>query len=120
MKSKRLIFCVFLTCIILFCSSSFIYSDVYVATTTVDLNPDNPVPGSLRWCINNANSIDGSTITFNIPTSDPGYISEADWGYWRISLSTSLPEIMADESQHYTTRELTHKPLLLKNQVSEF
>lgn len=61
------------------------------ATLVVTKTADDGSNGTLRWAIQQANS--GDTITFDIPTTDPGY--QASGGYWRIVLSSRL-EITKD------------------------
>jgi hypothetical protein len=60
-----------------------------VVTTTADSGP-----GSLRQCINYANSNPGTTISFNIATA-PNQTSAPD-SWWRISLVSTLPAIIAN------------------------
>ena len=75
-------------------------ASVYTVIYTTD-SGDAAVPtvGSLRWAINSANLDSGSTIAFNLLTSATNYISQGDWGYWRIRVSSPLPNITAN----YTT-----------------
>lgn len=55
-------------------------------------NTDDSGTGSLRWAIDQANSVTGeSTIQFDIPVTDPGYQSLT--GTWRIEPVSELPEI---------------------------
>jgi len=62
---------------------------IYIVTNTLD-NEDS---GSLRWAIKQAIAHPG-TITFNIPTSDPGYYTEnATSHWWRILINDPLPTI---------------------------
>ena len=49
-------------------------------------------PGSLRDAITYANDHPGSTITFNIPTTDPGF----QQGYYHLLPLKPLPEILGD------------------------
>jgi len=58
-------------------------------TTTADSGP-----GSLRQCINYANSNPGTTITFNIPL--PANQTSAPDSWWRISPASALPPITAN------------------------
>jgi parallel beta-helix repeat protein len=62
--------------------------------TLVVTNCADSGPGSLRQAIRDANDHFGrDTITFNIPTTDAGYLT-ASWGsYWRITPASLLPEI---------------------------
>lgn len=55
-------------------------------------NTNDAGAGSLREAIYQANAVLGSTISFNIPTSDTGFSD----GVWTIQLASSLPEIFAD------------------------
>ena len=56
---------------------------------------DDSGPGSLREAIEIANGTPGTTITFNIPTSDPNY--EVNFpGVWTIMPTTSLPIIFGE------------------------
>jgi CSLREA domain-containing protein len=48
---------------------------------------------SLREAIDAANSEPGSTIEFNIPTTDTGYEVSGITGTWTISLTSSLPSL---------------------------
>ena len=62
----------------------------YLVTNTNDSGA-----GSLRQCIINANAAGRPvTIAFNIPASDPGYISDSGAHYWRIAPATELPAIV--------------------------
>ncbi len=66
-----------------------------VAIFTVTNTNDSGV-GSLRDCINNANTIAGvDTIIFSIPNSDPNYVLDEGTGNetWTISPVTDLPQI---------------------------
>lgn len=51
-------------------------------------------PGSLRQAINQANNVPGTTIVFNIPTSDPGFNNAA--GVFVIRPLSPLPPISGD------------------------
>jgi len=56
-------------------------------------NTDDSGTGSLRWAIDQANSIAGeSTIQFDIPITDPGYQSITE--SWIIEPLSELPEIL--------------------------
>lgn len=59
-------------------------------TTTAD-DPTTPIAGqtTLRDAINQANANPGSTIDFNIPTTDKNYIG----GFWNIYPTATLPPI---------------------------
>jgi hypothetical protein len=60
----------------------------FVVTNTTDTGL-----GSLRYAITAANDTAGAdTITFNIPTSDPGYVPGPP-AYWSIQPSSNLPTI---------------------------
>ena len=70
-----------------FLTQSSALTDPYVVTTTADSGI-----GSLRSAIDNANQLnDTNTITFAIPTSDPGY--NAGSGIWTITPNSALPAI---------------------------
>jgi parallel beta-helix repeat protein len=61
----------------------------FVVTNTYDTGE-----GSLRQCLTSANAApDRATITFDIPLSDPGYVTESGVSFWRISPSSELPII---------------------------
>ena len=65
-----------------------------VTTTADNGNNTNPTIGSLRQAIQAANATPGSTIEFNLPTTDPAY--NAKYGTWTITLDpTPLPAITA-------------------------
>jgi hypothetical protein len=69
----------------------------YDPTRTLVIDPTvtttaNSGTGSLRSAINTANGSPGSTIDFNIPTTDSGYSN----GVWTITLSSALPTITAN------------------------
>ena len=69
-----------------------------IVTSTADSGP-----GSLRTCINYANANPGTTISFNIPNTDPGFTDNAPAGpggndWWRITLASALPIISADNT----------------------
>jgi uncharacterized repeat protein (TIGR01451 family) len=67
------------------------------ATYVVNNTLDNEDPGSVRWAIRSANAAPAGgkyTITFNIPTSDPGYYTEnATSHWWRILINDPLPTV---------------------------
>jgi VCBS repeat-containing protein len=50
-------------------------------------------PGSLRQAITDANTGTGGSITFNIPTTDPGFDLPGSPNAWRIALGSPLPPI---------------------------
>ena len=62
-----------------------------VVTTTADSGF-----ASLRECIDFANSNPGTTISFNIPDTEPGYQTSGTDHWWRITLASALPAITAD------------------------
>lgn len=68
-----------------------------VVTNTGDSGP-GPVsawPGSLRACIDYANLNPGTTITFDIPDTAPGYTTSGSESWWRITPGSGLPGITA-------------------------
>jgi len=68
-----------------------------IVTNTGDSGP-GPLPawpGSLRACINYANANTGTTITFDIPDTAPGYTTSGGQSWWRISPGSVLPTITA-------------------------
>ena len=68
-----------------------------VVTNTGDSGP-GPLPawpGSLRACIDYANLNAGTTITFDIPDTAPGYTTSGGQSWWRISPDSPLPPITA-------------------------
>ena len=70
-----------------FLATSASLTDPYIVTTTADAGI-----GSLRSAIDNANQLpDTNTITFAIPTSDPGYDSSTKT--WKISPATAFPAV---------------------------
>jgi trimeric autotransporter adhesin len=71
-----------------------------ITSLTVTNTADNG-PGSLRAAINSANGNTGSTIAFNIPTSDSGYNPTTQT--FTISLSSALPQISAPVTIDGTT-----------------
>lgn len=64
------------------------------AACTVTTTADSGV-GSLRECIIYANSNPGESITFDIPATDPGYVTSGPDSWWRISPTSVLPVIIA-------------------------
>ncbi|UCF31628.1 MAG: right-handed parallel beta-helix repeat-containing protein [bacterium] len=54
--------------------------------------------GSLRACILFANANPGDTIAFDIPDTDPGYVTSGGDSWWRISPFSPLPVITAPET----------------------
>ena len=65
-----------------------------VVTTTADSGP-----GSLRQELTGANDTPGGNqITFDIPTSDPGFTPPSGGlpGYWTITPASALPTISRD------------------------
>ena len=50
---------------------------------------------SLRECINYANANPGTTITFDIPNTDPGYVTAGADSWWEISPGSELPFLTA-------------------------
>jgi len=71
-------------------------------TTTADSGP-----GSLRQCINYANSNPGTTISFNVPL--PANQSSGGDSWWRISLVTTLPAITANGTVIDGTTQTTNQ-----------
>jgi hypothetical protein len=80
---------------------------VNAATFTVT-NTNDSGAGSLRLAITQANSSAGPhTITFNIPSSDPGYYTEsATSHWWRIQLGSVLPNISKSITIDGTTQTI--------------
>jgi len=73
--------------LLLFLSYNVSNATVYTVTNTNDSGT-----GSLRAAITNVNIYPGThTIAFNIPTSDPNYISAQ--GVWKITPTSTLPII---------------------------
>ncbi len=66
-----------------------------IVTSTADSGAS-----SLRECIEYANSNPGTTISFNIPTSDSGFQPDPGDGnrWWKISPGSPLPAITADNT----------------------
>ena len=63
-----------------------------VVKTTSDIDSTANNAGSLRDAIECANAQTGAdTITFNMPTTEPGY--DATKGIWKLQLSSALPAI---------------------------
>jgi hypothetical protein len=68
-----------------------------VVTNTGDSGP-GPLPawpGSLRACIVYANTNPGTTISFDIPDTAPGFITSGGQSWWRISPGSALPSVTA-------------------------
>ncbi len=72
-------------------------SNTYAVTTTEDAldNTNQPMIGSLRWAIDQANANPGggaATIVFNIPLSDPGaiFISSSPTVFFDLALNPQL------------------------------
>jgi hypothetical protein len=67
-------------------------SDLPTVYTVINTSASASDTGSLPWAINQANNLAtnlaGSKITFDVPTSDPGY--DATTGSWTITLSSTL------------------------------
>ena len=88
----------FHTLLILLLFTQLSRSSTYVVTNTNDNGN-----GSLRWAINQwIYSPDPDTITFNIPTGDPGY--NAATGLWTISPDSTLPYIVKSTVIDATTQ----------------
>ncbi|MFH0866485.1 MAG: T9SS type A sorting domain-containing protein [Bacteroidota bacterium] len=80
--------------------SQFLKGNTYEVTNTLDNGN-----GSLRWAINQwINSPDADTISFNIPTGDPGYNTST--GVWTISPDSTLPYIVKTTVIDATTQTL--------------
>jgi parallel beta-helix repeat protein len=80
-------------------TDSLINNDTTDATLTVGgcqvvITADSGA-GSLRNCIDYANLNAGTTISFNIPDTDPGYQSSGGDNWWRIAPAIALPTIAA-------------------------
>ncbi len=62
------------------------------------VNTESEGVGSLRWCIDNANTVDGTqTISFNIPTSDDNYAINNGDETWTIAPGLALPEVISGQ-----------------------
>jgi parallel beta-helix repeat protein len=64
-------------------------------TAPVVTNTSDSGPGSLRSCITYANNNPGTTISFDIPNTDPGYTSSGGDSWWHIQPASILPAITA-------------------------
>ena len=64
-------------------------------TAIVVSNTNDSGNGSLRKAMASANLAPGSTIVFNIPTSDPGRVGTAPNQYWQIQPLTPMPQVTA-------------------------
>ena len=73
-----------------------------IVLTTADTGPS-----SLRECINYANGIPGTTITFNIP--GPGNRSAGADSWWEISPATPLPTVTAAGTVIDATTQTTNQ-----------
>ncbi len=75
----------------------------FVVTTTADNGSNSaPTTGSLRAAIINADAVGGSRVTFDIPTSDPGYSVATN--SWTIAPPTPLPAVTAATTIDGTTQ----------------
>jgi hypothetical protein len=79
------------------CEDRVLLSTTYAVTTTEDAldNSNQPVVGSLRWAIDQANATPGggaTTIVFDIPLSDPGavFISSSPSLFFDLALNPQL------------------------------
>ena len=73
-------------------------STIIVTTTGDNGNNTTPTPGSLRAAILQSDQgTQGSTIDFNIPTTDPGY--NATTGVWTIAVPSALPTISTNAAR---------------------
>jgi len=66
-----------------------------VASCPTVTNTSDVGLSSLRACIDHANGNPGTTITFDIPDTDPGYTTSGTDSWWTISPSGALPTITA-------------------------
>ncbi|MBN3033283.1 MAG: right-handed parallel beta-helix repeat-containing protein, partial [Candidatus Saganbacteria bacterium] len=74
------------------------------------INTNDSGAGSLRQAMLNANAIAGShTITFNIPTDDPGYTTEAGVSFWKIKPTSALPGVTRDATVIDGTTQTTNQ-----------
>ncbi|MBU0686673.1 MAG: DNRLRE domain-containing protein [Candidatus Margulisbacteria bacterium] len=74
------------------------------------LNTYDSGRNSLRWCMNNAIAAGGNeTIWFNIPTTDPGYTTEAGVNFWRISPISALPTMNVNGVHIDATTQVTNQ-----------
>lgn len=77
-------------------------------TTFTVTNTNDSGTGSLRQAISDANAYPGShTIAFNIPQSDPNYISAQ--GVWKITPQSKLPFIMKSNLMIDGTTQTTNR-----------
>ena len=78
------------------------------ADTYTVINTNDSGPGSLRQAITDANNhVGANTITFNIPTSDPGY--NASTGVWKIQPASALPQLTDDSTTIDGTTQVANK-----------
>ncbi len=94
-------------------TDSLINNDTNDATLTVGgcqvvITADSGA-GSLRECINYANLNPGTTISFNIPDTDPGYQTSGGDNWWRISPGLALPSITAANTVIDGTTQTTNQ-----------
>src|SRR5690242_3724346 len=64
--------------------------------TFVVTNTNDSGPGSLRDALSQANNSPGNTISFNIPTTDPGY--NLQFNQFTIHVKTSLPPVLSEKT----------------------
>jgi hypothetical protein len=67
--------------------------NVQVSSTFEVTNTNDDGPNSLRQIITYANLTPGLNIIFNIPASDPGYVTENGVSFWKIQTLSPLPYI---------------------------
>ena len=83
------------------------------ATLTVGgclvINTGNSGAGSLSDCIDFANLNTGTTISFDIPSSDGGYQTAGADNWWRISPVATLPTITANSTIIDGTTQVTNQ-----------
>jgi hypothetical protein len=75
-------------------AAAFLYGPPATPPTSVVTNTHDGGPGSLRAAIYYANDHPGTTVTFNIPTNDPGFSN----GVWTIKTTGQMPPLVADNT----------------------
>ncbi len=90
---------------------AYLYHPPAAPLTNIVTTTDDFGPGSLRAAIYYATDHPGTTVRFNIPTSDPGYSN----GVFNIHLTGMLPPLAADGTviDGSTQPGFVNKPLIL-------